>query len=228
MDKFLAIIPARAGSKRLPNKNILELNNKPLIAYTIESAKKSKYIDEIVVTSDGDKILDIAKSYGVKTIKRDEKLSSDSASSVDVILDVLNYFKNFKFLILLQPTSPLRDEIDIDGAIELLLSKNGDGVISVCECEHSPLFANKIDENLAMDGFLKKELRESRTQDLPKYYRLNGAIYICEVERFLSEKNLFLETNLFAYIMPQYKSIDIDTKLDFTIAKALMLEDLNY
>ena len=221
--KYLAIIPARGGSKRLPNKNILNLNGKPLIVWSIEAAKKSKYIDDVVVTSDSEKILDIAKKYNVKTIKRPDDLASDMATTFDVIKHTIDSLQNkYKYIILLQPTSPLRNEKHIDEAIELLKNKNADAVISVCETDHSPLWSNTLPENLDMRNFLRDEIKNKRSQDLPKFYRLNGAIYICKTDKLLEEKSFFIKNNIYAYIMDRKSSIDIDDEIDFKLAKVLM------
>jgi CMP-N-acetylneuraminic acid synthetase len=224
---FLAIIPARAGSKRLPNKNILKLNNKPLIAYTINSALNSKYIDKVIVSSDSKEILEITKKYKATPLKRPKEIANDNSLVIDAINHTLKYYKNYDFLVLLQPTSPLRDNIDIDNAIKLLLQKDGDGVISVCQMKHSPLWANRLDDSLLMDNFLKDEIKGKRSQVLPKYYRLNGAIYICNIKRFLDEQTLFLKDNIYAFIMDQKKSIDIDEEIDFQLAKILLREKKN-
>ncbi|WP_457564272.1 acylneuraminate cytidylyltransferase family protein [Caminibacter sp.] len=219
---FLAIIPARGGSKRLTRKNILPLNGKPLITYTIEAAKKSEYIDEIVVTSDDEEILDIAKKENVKIIKRPDFLATDTASSIDVLIHAIENMPKFDYIILLQPTSPLRNENHIDEAIELLDKKNADAVVSVCEMEHSPLWSNTIPENLDMSGFLRDEVKGKRSQDLPKFYRLNGAIYICKTDEFLKYKTLFLDKNIFAYVMDRKSSVDIDDEVDFKLAEVLL------
>ena len=224
MNRYLAIIPARGGSKRLPNKNILNLAGKPLIAWSIEAAKKSKYIDEVVVSSDSEKILDIAKEYNIKALKRAKYLATELASSIDVLKDVLGNFKNYDYLVLLQPTSPLRDETHIDKAIELLKKKNADAVISVCQMEHSPLWANTLDESLSMENFLKDEVKNKRSQDLPRYFRLNGAIYICKIDKFLEENSLMLKNNIYAYIMDRKSSIDIDEEIDFKLAEVMLSE----
>ena len=221
--KYLAIIPARGGSKRLPDKNILDLNGKPLIAWSIETAKKSKKIDDIVVTSDSDKILDIAKKYNVKTIKRPDFLASDTATTFDVIKHAIENLKEkFEYIVLLQPTSPLRNEKHIDEAIELLEKKNADAVISVCEVDHSPLWSNTLPESLDMSNFIRDEVKNKRSQDLEKYYRLNGAIYICKTDRLLEEKTFFIKDNIFAYVMDRKSSVDIDDEIDFELAKVLM------
>ena len=221
--KYLAIIPARGGSKRLPNKNILDLSGKPLIAWSIEAAKKSKKIEDIIVTSDSDKILDIAKKYNVKTIKRPDFLASDKATTFDAIKHAIESLeKRSEYIVLLQPTSPLRNEKHIDEAIELLEKKNVDAVISVCEVDHSPLWSNTLPENLDMSNFIRDEVKNKRSQDLEKYYRLNGAIYICKIDRLLEEKTFFIKDNIFAYVMDRKSSVDIDDEIDFELAKILL------
>jgi len=216
---FLAIIPARGGSKRLPKKNILPLNGKPLISWTVEAAKESKYLDCIVVTSDDTEILSIAETYKVKTLQRPEILADDEASTISVIEHVIENFPNYKYIVLLQPTSPLRRSDHIDAAIELLEVKNADAIISVCEMEHSPLWANTLPKDKSMKNFLPEELLNVRSQDLDKFYRLNGAIYICKIEKFMKEKKLFLSDKIFAFIMDKESSIDIDDKGDFKLAQ---------
>ena len=137
--KFLAIIPARGGSKRLPRKNVLDLCGKPLIAYTIEAALKSKYIDKVIVSSDDEEILNISSNFGADIIKRPIDLANDTATTIDAIKHTIDNFENYDYIVLLQPTSPLRNEKHIDEAIELLEKKKADAVVSVCEMEHSPL-----------------------------------------------------------------------------------------
>lgn len=225
-NKFLAIITARGGSKRLPKKNILDLNGKPLISWTIEAAKSCKYIDEVTVSSDSEEILNIAKELNSSTIKRPDILASDIATSFDVVKHAIEYYKqkgkDYKYIILLQPTSPLRDFRNIEEAIELLEKKAAKNIVSVCECEHSPLWSNTLNSSLSMDNFLDKKLINKRSQDLEIFYRLNGAIYICEVEEFLKQESFIFEENSYAYIMPTEKSVDIDNKIDFELASILM------
>jgi CMP-N-acetylneuraminic acid synthetase len=220
---ILAIIPARGGSKRLPNKNILNLCGKPLVAWTIESALNSKYISSIILSSDDDRILEIGKKYNINAVKRPQELSNDTAKSVDVVLYHLYQVKNkFDYVILLQPTSPLRTSKHIDESIEYLFEKNADAVVSVCEMEHSPLWANTLPEDLCMKNFLKDDVKDKRSQDLPKYYRLNGSIYIAKVEKLLEQKTFFLKENIYGYLMDKYSSVDIDDEFDFKIAECIM------
>ncbi|MDC1068933.1 acylneuraminate cytidylyltransferase family protein [Candidatus Kapabacteria bacterium] len=219
---ILAIIPARGGSKRLPNKNMLDLNGKPLIAWTIEAAKNSNNLDKVIVTSDSDDILQISKDFGAETIKRPSEFASDEASSFVVIKHALENLEDFDYVILLQPTSPLRNEIHIDEAIELLANKNADSVISICETDHSPLWCNTLPANESMKSFLKEEVLDKRSQELEKYYRLNGAIYISKCKNLLEEKSFHLKENTFAYIMNKKDSIDIDDEFDFKLAEVIL------
>jgi len=220
--KFLAIIPARAGSKRLTDKNILPIKEKPLISWSIEASINSSYINTTVVTSDSSEILKIAKKYEVKSIQRPEELSRDESSTIDVVLHVLEEIKDdFDYIILLQPTSPLRTYKHINEAVELFIEKEADAVISVSEMEHSPLWSNTLDDTLNMEGFLDTDILNKRSQNLPSYYRLNGAIYICNIKKLLKEKTFFLKRNIYAYKMERKDSIDIDEEIDFRIAELL-------
>ena len=219
---FLAIIPARGGSKRLPKKNILDLNGKPLISWSIEAGLKSKYIDKVMVSSDDEEILDISKQYAVDTIKRPEELASDTATTFEVLKHIIDSVEKYDYIVLLQPTSPLRDEKHIDEAIELLEFKSADAVVSISEMAHSPLWSNTLEDSLSMVGFLRDDVLTKRSQDLEKYYRLNGAIYICKTDKLLKNKTFFLKENIFAYKMDRESSIDIDEELDFKIARALL------
>ena len=222
---FLAIIPARGGSKRLPRKNVLDLNGKPLIAYSIEAGLDSSYIDKVVVTSDDDEILTISKKYGAVTINRPNELASDIATTFDAIKHAVDNCEKYDYIVLLQPTSPLRNEKHIDEAVELLESKKSNAVVSVCKMDHNPMWSNVLDHSLSMKGFLGDEILNKRGQDLDKYYRLNGAIYICETDKLLKEESFFLKDNIFAYKMNRESSIDIDEEIDFKMAK-VFLKDL--
>ncbi len=224
---FVAIVPARGGSKRLPRKNILYLNGKPLIAYSIEAGLKSKYIDKVVVSSDDKEILNVSKQYKAEIINRPSELASDKSTTFDAIKHTLDNISRYDYVVLLQPTSPLRNEVHINEAIELLEEKNADAIISVCEMEHSPLWSNTLSNNHDMSNFLRDEVLNKRSQDLEKYYRLNGAIYICKTDKLLETGGFFLKDNIFAYIMSRECSIDIDEKIDFDIATVLQ-KRINY
>lgn len=219
---FLAIIPARGGSKRLARKNILDLCGQPLLAYSIKAGLKSKYIDKLVVSSDDDEILNVSKNYAAHIIKRPDELANDTATTFDALKHTIDNIEKYDYIVLLQATSPLRNEKHIDEAIKLLESKNADAIISVCEVDHSPLWSNTLPENGDMKGFLKDEVLNKRSQDLETCYRLNGAIYICKTDKLLEDKTFFLKDNIFAYKMDRKSSIDIDDELDFKIARALL------
>ncbi len=218
---FLAVIPARGGSKRLPGKNILDLCGKPIIAWSIEAGLNSSYIDKVVVSSDDDDILDTAKRFKAEIIKRPKQLASDTASSFDVVKHAIDNLESYDYVVLLQPTSPLRNNQHIDKAIEFLEEKNADSIISVCEVNHSPLWSNTLQDDCSMNNFIKEEVINKRSQDLEKYYRLNGAIYICEISKFLKEREFFLGENVYAFIMNREHSIDIDEKIDLEFARIL-------
>ena len=229
--RLLAIIPARSGSKRLPRKNILDLAGKPLIAWTIEAALESKYIDRIVVSTASKEISSISRKYGADVpFMRPDELATDETTSIDVVLHQLDQLEecndSYSYVILLQPTSPLRTAENIDESVELLKSRNSDAVISVCKVEHSPLWCNTIPADGSLLNFLDDSILNKRSQDLNQYYRLNGAIYLCNIKLLKKEKNFFLKSNSIAYKMNEEQSIDIDSKNDFMCA-SMQIEILN-
>lgn len=229
MNSILAIIPARSGSKGLKDKNIKLLNGKPLIAYTIEAAIKSNAFEDIFVSTDSKEYSEIAKEYGAYVpFLRSEKLSEDTALTNDVIEDVLlnlkSMGKQYDSIMILQPTSPLRDEYDIKNAIKLFDEKKANSVVSVCECDHSPLLSKSLDQTMRLDGFLSN-LDKVRRQDMNRFYRLNGAIYLIKVEYFLKYKDFYREKS-YGYIMDKKRSVDIDDIYDFKFAEVLMEQNL--
>ena len=223
---ILALIPARGGSKGLLRKNILPLSGKPLIAWTIEQAKASAYLDKVIVSTDDAEIAEISRRFGAEVpFMRPEKLASDGAKAMDVIIHAIERLEGngdiYDLTMLLQPTSPLRTAGDIDRAIELLFLKNAGAVVSVCETEHHPFWSNMLPPDGNMKDFLRPDVANKNRQELPVFYRLNGAIYLASVE-YLKTNSGFMSTNTYAYIMPKEHSIDIDTKMDFQFAEFLM------
>lgn len=223
--KSIAIIPARSGSKGLKDKNIKLLNGKPLMAYSIEAAIESKKFDKVFVSTDSEKYAAIGREYGADvSFLRSEEMSSDTAGTWDAIREVISEFdkrgERFDVIMLLQPTSPLRDAEDIINSFDLMKEKNAESIESVTEMEHSPLWSNILPENGSMDGFERAEVINCPRQQLPTYYRLNGAIYLLKREE-LYKKNMFAE-GCFAYIMSKWKSVDIDDSLDFEFAELLV------
>lgn len=224
--KNLAIIPARSGSKGLKDKNIKLLNGKPLLAYSIEVGQKSGVFDEIIVSTDSEKYAKIAKKYGANVpFLRDENLSNDTASTLDVVRDILQRYKKngvvFDTVTILQPTSPLRVEEDILNGFEMLKEKNANFVVSVCEMDHSPLWANTLPEDKSMENFLNLNVINKPRQSIPTYYRINGALYILKT-RYLMETTNIYEKDSFAIVMPKDRSVDIDDKLDFALAETIL------
>ncbi|NRA87028.1 MAG: acylneuraminate cytidylyltransferase family protein [Rhizobiales bacterium] len=220
--KILAIILARGGSKRLPRKNVLPLNGKPLINYSIVAALNCNYIDATLVSSDDDEVLEISEAAGADIIKRPVELATDTSNSFDAIKHAIENYAKFDYIVLLQPTSPLRTSQHISQAIELLVQKQADAIISVCQTEHSPLWSNVLPKNHSMTNFIADEISNTRSQDLPTYYRLNGAIYIYNVKQLLAQETLLISKNIFAYVMDIASSVDIDTKIDFDYVEFLM------
>lgn len=228
--RILAIIPARAGSKRLPNKNILPLAGKPLIAWSIDAAKNSRYIDDVVASTDSEQIMAIAGAHGAEVpFRRPDALAGDTASSNAVMLHAIEELqknqRHYDIVVLLQPTSPLRRTTDIDAALEMFVAKQAQGVISVCECEHSPLWANTLPEDESLEHFIPEHVRGMRSQDLPTYYRFNGALYLFSVEAFIAQKGIFYTPGVFAYVMEPRLSVDIDSMLDFKLAECLVANE---
>lgn len=223
---MLAVIPARGGSKGVPLKNIKELDNKPLIAYTIEAALNAGIFKKVIVSTDSEEIAEIAKKYGADVpFIRPADISGDGASSDAVILHAIQFYLEqgvrFGGVCKLQPTSPLRTEMDLKDAYKQFMKENVDYLVSVCECEHSPLWSGILGPNNSMDDFLREEVIRSCRQELKQYYRLNGAIYMAKVDKFLQNQSFFGKNGI-AYIMQQEKSIDIDSNLDFAIAELLI------
>ena len=213
---FLGIILARGGSKRVPRKNILLLGGKPLIGWTIDAGLKSKYLDKLIVSSDDNEILSYSKKNGADIQTRPRRFSMDETSSyesIEYVLKTINH--EYDFVVLLQPTSPFRNEKHIDESIELVVLKNADGAISVCRFEHDRSTINQLPKDNDMSDFYKKYDKNSN------YFRINGALYICNVKTLLKERTFFLKKNIFAYEMEQKESIDIDTHLDFHVANLL-------
>ncbi|WP_368293718.1 CMP-N-acetlyneuraminic acid synthetase [Dehalobacter sp. TBBPA1] len=224
--RIIAIIPARSGSKGLPGKNIRILNGKPLIAYSIIQAREAGIFDEVFLSTDSWEYADIAIQYGAHVpFLRSAELASDSASTWDCVREALAQFaalgKAYDILVVLQPTSPLRTAKDIIQAIEKMTQTNADSIVSVCEADHSPLWFNTLPENKSLKGFLRPKIIAKTRQELPVFYRINGAIYAVKTSYFLRTQDI-LDGNSFAYVMPKERSIDIDTLSDFSIAEYLL------
>lgn len=226
----LAIIPARSGSKGLVDKNIKPLNGKPLMAYSIEAAIASDIFDEIHVSTDSEDYARIALQYGAKVpFLRSQQASSDTASSWDVVKEVLHRYEAmeqyFDMVTLLQPTTPLRSVEDILNAYNIYIDEAANSVVSVCETDHSPLWCNTLPGDHSLCDFIRPELTNQPRQKLDKYYRINGAIYMVNT-KYLMECNSIYESKSIAYIMDKKHSVDIDDAVDFMVAEAIMQSTL--
>ena len=224
--KICAILTARGGSKGLPKKNIMDLNGKPLIAYSIEAALKCSYISGVYVTTDCESIASVSQAFGAKTIKRPKELATDTASSYDAVKHAINHLKNegknYCSFALLQPTSPLRNAGHLSEAIEVYLKTNASSCVSFCEAEHHP-YKDFIETPSGFHPVSKLEYASMPRQQLPKAYRQNGAIYILDNKAFLNGDESFMPPPMAPYIMPQDVSIDIDNLQDLKKAEDFLL-----
>jgi CMP-N,N'-diacetyllegionaminic acid synthase len=229
--KILAIIPARGGSKGLPGKNIRILNGKPLIAYSIEEAKKSKYIDRVILSTDSQEIIDACKPYDIEVpFIRPIELATDNALAVDNYEYTLNRMKDeFNYdadvLVVLQPTSPLRTVEDIDKAIEIYINKKGDSVVSVCELPHPIERVRKLTEDGKIRNYSDKKIVLKNRQDYEKLFVPNGVVFVLNVDLFLKHKTYYFD-NTYAYIMSKKQSIDVDDILDFSLIELIIKQGL--
>ena len=225
---FLAVIPARGGSKGLPRKNIKNLCGKPLIAWSIEAGLRSKYIDEVMVTTDDEEIAKISKEFGANVpFLRPKELASDTATTFDAIKHTIDFYKDtykktYDYIILLEPTSPLREKEDIDNMIKKMVEneKNADSLISIGEVHEHPSIMKKI-----LDGRLVNYCHElkahSRRQDNDKAYFPYGVGYIVKTDVLLKEKTFYTKKNTF-FEIKRYQCYEIDDIYDFLAIENIM------
>jgi N-acylneuraminate cytidylyltransferase len=223
--KVLAVIPARGGSKGLPGKNIKPLQKKPLIGWSIESAKQSKLIHKTIVSSDDNDIIRIAKEFGAETpFVRPDELASDTSSTKDVLKHALNYFnslgEHYDYLVLLQPTTPFRKVGDIDNMITLAKESNADMVVSVKETTSNPYYVLFEEDD---NGCLQKSKPSNftRRQDCPTVYEYNGSVYVIKVSSLLENDSLSFNKTI-KYKMDEFHSVDIDNQFDFDFAEFML------
>ena len=222
---MLAIIPARGGSKGLPNKNIKELKGIPLIAHSIKVALESKRVTQVIVSTESEEIARIAKGYGASIpFMRPDELATDTSLSIDAYLFTLEklateYNQVHDNFVVLQPTSPLRTSEEIDEAISLFESKNADAVISFCEEHHSVFWHKYLEEDGRIIPLFADQKITNR-QELKRTYYPNGSIYIFRTE-LIKQRKVYTDRT-FAYIMSRQHSVDIDTIEDFEYAEYLL------
>ncbi len=223
--RVLALLTARGGSKGVPRKNVRMVAGKPLIAWSIEVARQSRYADRVVLSSDDPEIIAVAKEWGCEVpFVRPAELARDDTPGIDVVLHALDVLPEYDVVVLLQPTSPLRIASDIDGCLEQMVATLADAVVSVCEPDKSPYWMFHV----AGDGRLRPvierplaRLATERRQDLPPIHVLNGAVYVARVP-WVRQHRSFLDDGTVGYIMPKSRSTDIDTEADLMLADILL------
>ena len=228
MAKILGVITARGGSKSVPRKNIRPLAGKPLIAWTIETALQSCSLDRVIVSTDDGEIAEISREWKAEVpFLRPAELAQDDTPTLPVLQHVVSSLESSEgyvpeVIVTLQPTSPLRTTEHIDEAVSLLQKTGADSVVSVCLTEHSPYWMKRLEGGRAYP-FLNGQFDNTRRQDLPPAYRVNGAIYATRYHVLMKE-NQILGKDTRAIVMDAESSIDIDTWLDFKIAETLLKE----
>jgi CMP-N,N'-diacetyllegionaminic acid synthase len=221
----IAMIPARAGSVGLANKNIRTLNGIPLIAHTILCAQKSNSVSRVIVSTDSFEIAEIAKQYGAEVpFMRPSNLSTSETPMIDVAMHLIkelgNDISNNDAILTLQPTSPLRTPSDIDGSVALMTKQIAPAIVSVSECSDHPYLTYKI-VNGEIHGFISHGIRHPRRQDLPIAYALNGAIFLNSVKSLMTDKE-YRPHGSIAWVMPRDRSVDIDDLDDFNEAERII------
>ena len=227
--KIIAITLARGGSKAIKNKNIVKINNKPLISYTIKEVKKSKYIDEYIVSTDSKKIKKVAEKFGANVpFLRPKNISSDKATSVDALVHAVNWMEKYEnikydYIIEIMCTNPLKKVKDIDEIIKKIVNTGADSVIAVHKLEDNhPIRIKKIIKGKIKD-FTLKEIPETRRQDLkPDAYIRSGSIYALKRKHLMVEKLRYGSRNSRPYILPQERAVNIDTIADLYAAEKMI------
>jgi CMP-N,N'-diacetyllegionaminic acid synthase len=218
----LALIPARGGSKGIPRKNIHRVSGRPLIAWTIDAAQGSRYVDRTILSSDDARIIEIARERGCEApFVREAALATDSATTSDVVADALSRVPGYDIVVVLQPTSPLRTSADIDGVLQTLLGAKAPACVTVRAAEDHPYWTFGMSEAGQLEQFVPLKPIPTRRQDLPSAWCLNGAVYAARTSWFLRERT-FLSDQTVGYPMPPERSLDIDTLTDVSLLEEVM------
>jgi len=227
LKKIVGLITARGGSKSIPRKNVALVGGKPLIAWTIESALHSSRLNRVIVSTDDEEIAEVSKQWGAEIpFLRPAELAQDNSPHIPVLVHAIEWLESHgedrpDYVLLLQPTSPLRSSKDIDNAIKLLLDKDADSVVSVCKAFSHPYFTKSLTADGCLEDFMPKPEGYLHRQVLPPVYVENGAIYLvrCDV---LLEKKIFYTKRSYAYVMPQERSLDIDNPWDLYLSNLIL------
>ena len=223
----LALITARGGSKGLLQKNVLSLAGKPLIAWTIEAALQTRRLRRVLISTDDEEIAQVAREWGAEVpFIRPPELAQHDSDHISVVEHAIHWLEEHgaacsDYIMLLQPTSPLRTAEDIDAAIQIAETRDAIAVVSVCPTKHHPYLSKRVLEDGTLINFVSSDVTDLRRQVLPLAYALNGAIYLNRYKSLLDDRT-FLPRSTYAYIMPPERSLDIDTPWDFYLAELLL------
>ena len=224
---ILGLIVARGGSKGLPRKNLRLVAGKPLLYWTFDAARRSRLLTRTILSTDDDEIAEYARSEQMEVpFMRPAELATDAAMTIDVTLHALQWLESQErykpdYVVLLQPTVPLRTAEDIDAGITQVLAHGGDALVSVTACTNHPCLARTIDARGVLEPFMATPLAASRKQELPPVYALNGAVYVVR-SAVLREQYTWHPTGALAYVMPAERSLDIDSEWDLKLADMIL------
>jgi len=219
---ILAVIPARGGSKRLPRKNIRYFAGKPLLAWTIEASLKTMAIDRVIVSTDDEEIAEVALAFGAEVpFLRPDYLAQDDTSGISPVIHALEMLPGYDQVLLLQPTSPLRTVKDINGIITFCREIQAPAAVSVTQINENPLWMYRLASDYSIQPFLGESKISIAEEDKSSLYLPNGALYLANVAWFREQKNFFSNETV-GYVMPQYRSVDIDTQIDWDWAEFLI------
>ncbi|WP_328753176.1 acylneuraminate cytidylyltransferase family protein [Geomesophilobacter sediminis] len=220
---MLAVIPARGGSKGVPRKNIRAVAGKPLIAWTIEEAKRSRFIDRLVLSSEDPEIIAVAREWGCEVpFVRPSELSRDDTPGIAPVLHAIEALPGYDYVVLLQPTSPLRTAADIDACITLCVTGKSSTCVSVTEPDKSPYWMFTRDQEERLCPLMDNVELKARRQDLPTVFALNGAVYVGDCAALVRQRS-FIVSDTVSYVMNRRSSIDIDSEMDLLISELFLL-----
>jgi N-acylneuraminate cytidylyltransferase len=220
--RFLGVVAARGGSKRIPRKNLRPLEGKPLVAWAIEAGKRSQWIDRLILSSEDEEIIATAGKWGCEVpFVRPRELADDLTPGIDPVIHAITQLPGFDYVVLLQPTSPLRVAEDIDGCISRCVAQKAPACVSVTRLEHGPQVIWKMENNGRLSPLLEPAAGAGGREDAPAFCRLNGAVYVAECRWLLANRS-FLTAETIGYEMPADRSVDIDSEADLAYAALLL------
>lgn len=220
--RFLGVIIARGGSKGVPRKNVRWVAGKPLMAWTIQAGQESRLLDRLIISSEDEEILRVARQYGCDVpFVRPRELAEDHVSGVEPVIHAMEQLPGYDFVVLLQATSPLRTGEDIDGAIQLCVDRGADVCTTLSESPKSPVWMYTVDDESRMTPIIPVGDVPRRRQLLHTTYVLNGAVYVCSCD-FLQRERRFLTDKTVGYLMPADRAIDVDSETDLLLADLIL------